>query len=80
MGCKDEGGPDLQGAVDFWWTDMSAIEKIYWLSREPEFLEDMWSVTWSQLFSTGRCDCCDGQIFTVSTLVQNAMVSSMSTS
>ena len=61
LGHEDEG-PDLEGRIDFWWADMSAIEKIYWLSREPEFLEDMWTATWSHLFSSVCCDCCDGQL------------------
>ena len=42
---------------------MSAIGKIYWLSREPEFLEDMWSATWSHLFSGEHCECCGGQLY-----------------
>ncbi len=44
---------------------MSAMEQIYWLSREPnllELLEDMWSTTWSMLFSSVSCGCCDGQL------------------
>ena len=58
----EEEGPDLEGRIDLWWADMSAIEKIYWLSREPEFMEDMWTATWSHLFASVCCDCCNGQL------------------
>ena len=41
---------------------MSATEKIYWLSHEPPFLEDMWNATRSHLFSSVCCSCCDRQL------------------
>ena len=55
-------GPDLEGEFNFWFADVSAIEKIYWLSREPNALEDLWSATWSMLFSSACCECCGGQL------------------